>query len=302
MLKTFFVALALIYGGIWGYNKINQNFSTQNISLKRWATCNKTVHNTNEERLEADRILDQPFKYLAKGRQSFIFESLDGKYVLKFIKCQRINVSHLYETFPLPSYLDQKRKGNLEERSDRLRRMFTSMSLAKAPLKDLTAVLYVHIQPESEPHKHEGQKTVELLDRLGFSHKVAIYTVPFILQQKAQKVMPTLKKLLAKKDMPALTKRLDQLIALFVERASRGIIDPDKGLLTRNNIGFLEDRAVYIDLGTFKRSKKSASAAYLAKDFKKLAPIVKWLKRHDKNLADNFSHKIELAVQNYEHH
>lgn len=297
MLKTFFVALTLVYSGIWGYNKINQNFSLENISLKRWATTNKAPHNNAEEREKAEKILSQPFKYLAKGRQSFAFESQDGNYVLKFIKCQRINVTHLYETFPLPLYLDQKRKANLEERQDRLKRMFTSMSLAKAPLKDLTGILYIHIQPASEQ-----QKTVELLDRLGFSHKVAIYSVPFILQQKAQKVMPTLKALLAKKDIEGLKKRLDQLISLFVERASRGIIDPDKGLLTRNNIGFLEDRAIYIDLGTFKRSKKSASAAYLEKDFKKLSPIIKWLKAHDKKLADNFSYNMALAVRNYEKH
>lgn len=296
MLKTFLIAIAVVYTGIWGYNKLNQNFSIENITLKRWATCNKAPHNSAEERMQAEKILDQPFKYLAKGRQSFVFESQDGKYVLKFIKCQRINVTHLYESFPLPSYLDQKRKASLEERQDRLRHMFTSMSLAKAPLKDLTGALYVHIQPGNEL-----QKTVELVDRLGFSHKVAIYSVPFILQQKAQKVMPTLNKLLAKKDFKSLNRRLDQLIDLFVQRASRGIIDPDKGLLTRNNIGFLEDQAVYIDLGTFKRSKKSASAAFLAKDFKKLAPIVKWLKSHDKTLADSFSHKMQLAVQNYEH-
>lgn len=294
MLKTFFITITSVYACLWGYNKVNKNFSIENITLKRWAVCNKTPHNSTEERQIAEQILNQPYTYLGKGRQSFVFESQDGKYVLKFIKCQRINVTRLYETFPLPAYLHHKRLATLEERQKRLKSMFTSMSLAKAPLKDLCGVLYVHIQPENDL-----QKTVELIDRLGFSHHVAINSVPFILQQKAQKVMPTLKKLLAKKDYKGLICRLDQLIDLFVERASRGIINPDKGLLTRNNIGFLDDRAVYIDLGTFQRSKKSSEATFLAKDFQKLDPIIKWLKSHDKMLADSFSQKIALAIQRY---
>ena len=294
-MKNLFITAILLYAALWGYNKANHNFYVSNITLKHWVPLEHSPSNTADETKEAQAILHQPFKYLAKGRQSFIFESEDKKYVLKFIKCQRINVSDTYEKFPLPAFLDKKRKNNLLERDDRLKRMFTSMALAKDPLKELTGILYLHITPTQEL-----QKTVTLIDRLGFSHSVVIDSVPFILQKKADKVFPVLKKLMKAKDTKGLKVRLDQLINLFVQRASLGIIDPDKGLLTRNNIGFIEDRAIYIDLGTFKRSAKSASRKYLAPDLKKLAPIVRWLKSHDKQLARQFVDTMNTAVQTYE--
>ena len=39
-----------------------------------------------------DSILDQPFTYIGKGRQSFVFLSEDKKYVLKFVRQDRLKV------------------------------------------------------------------------------------------------------------------------------------------------------------------------------------------------------------------
>lgn len=291
-MKKLFIVLVLLGAGVWGYNRANDNFSLSNISLKRWSPSKNPLLNTEQEIIDARHILDQPFTYLGKGRQSFIFESQDGKYVLKFIKCQRINVTNFYETVSLPRFLDKKRTANIYEKRDRLKRLFTSMSIAKNPLQEQTGVLFLHIEPVQEI-----QKTVRLIDKLGFSHTVDIDTVPFILQKKAQKVMPVLKKLLSKKRIVELNNRLNQLIDLFVKRASLGIVNPDASVFRHDNIGFVQDRAIYIDLGTFKRSKKSLSRKLLQHDLNKLRPIAKWLKKRDKALGADFELRLKTAAK-----
>ncbi len=280
-----FILLLLI--GIWGYRKLNDNFSIDNITLKIWPKVEKAPKN-NPEYL---KILDQPFRYLGKGRQSFVFESADNQYVLKFIKCQRVNVTDFYKTMPLPRFLDKKRKANLYERQDRVQRLFNSMSLAYDPLSKLTGTLYLHITQEPiEP--------VELIDKLGFSHHADLTNVPFAIQIKAKKIMPVLKELYKKGDKLGLEKRLDQIIHLFTERAKLGISNRDSSLLEHDNIGFTNDSAIYVDIGTFKRSKKASTPKALKWDFKRLKPLQKWLKSKDKALAESFSQKIQNAIEN----
>ncbi len=296
-MKKFTLIIVAIIASYFGYNKANHNFSVANITLQDWQPIAHLPHNSEDEIKQAKKILDQPFSYLGKGRQSFVFESKDGKYILKFIKCQRINVSNFYTDIPLPHFLDKKRKGKLYERTDRVKRLLTSWSLAKDPLDEQTGILLLHIEP-----RIELLQTVTLIDKLGFSHTLSIDSVPFILQEKAQQVMPVLKGLLKQNKDKELNTRFTQLIDLFIQRASLGIINPDSSLLKHGNIGFLKDRAIYIDLGTFKRSKKSASRDYLAKDLKKLLPIVKWLKKHDKQLANDFLFELNEAPKQYNPH
>ncbi len=285
-MKKILLFILLLLIGIWGYKKLNANFSPENITLKTWPK----VENPPVNDPKYLKILDQSFRYLGKGRQSFVFESEDKKYVLKFIKCQRINVTDFYKEIPLPRFLDKKRKANLYERQDRVERLFTSMQLAYNPLKELTGTLFLHVtQQPIEP--------VELIDKLGFTHTVDLTHVPFALQIKAEKIMPTLKDLYKKGDLKGLEIRLNQIIDLFVKRANLGILDKDSSLLLHDNIGFTETRAIYIDIGTFKRSKKATTKKALKRDFKTLKPIERWLRAKNPTLALSFSQKIKEAIE-----
>lgn len=283
MKKTFFY-IAALFVVLYAFNRLNGNFSVANIRLNTWIEvqapdCPMTA--------EVDAILDQPFRYLGRGRQFFAFESEDGKYILKFIKCQRINVTDFYKKVPLPTFLDKKRQRNLQQKEERLRRLFASMSLAYMPLKEQTGILYLHMQP-----RKMKEKKVLLIDRVGLHHTLDISTVPFILQKKAMKVMPVLKKLYAENRMPELTDRLHQLVELFTERAEMGILNLDNAVFRHNNIGFIEERAIYIDVGSFVQGTKVQAMKKLNKDLKKLKPIYWWLKKRDKELAASFLKEI----------
>jgi hypothetical protein len=143
----------------------------------------------------------------------------------------------------------------------------------------------------------EFHKAVLLKDRFGMTHEIDIDSVPFVIQRKAERVMPELMRHLEAGNIEALNCRLDQLIDLIVERARMGIVDPDGRLLRNNNIGFLPDRAIYIDMGTFFRSYKSCDVQHLRSDFRQLKPIVKLLKSHDPQLAKDFQSRMNDAIR-----
>ncbi len=286
-MKRLFIAISLIGLLYWGYMKSIDNFSISNISLNNWVKIKDAPFPTPEQIAVASEILEQPFRYMGRGRQCFVFESEDGNYILKFIKCQRVNVSTLYETFPLPKFLDKKRKAKIKERRDRLKQLLTSYSLAFDPLTSQTGVLFCSIQPMAPL-----QKQVTLIDKLGMKHSLDMAQAPFVLQQKGTKVMPLLKELLAKGDKKQLKVRLNQLVDLFVERSKTAVINPDNSLFRHCNIGFTKTRAIYLDVGTFVRRPKASRRKYLKEELNQLRPVLDWLKKHDENLADYFEKRL----------
>ncbi len=296
-MKKLFYLFLLLGIGVWALSEINGNFSKDNITLNEWPSTDAATPNSPEELQQAKKILDQPFSYLGQGRQSFIFESNDGLWVLKFVKCGRINRSDTYKNIWLPSFLDRLRQDDLTERNARRTRMFNSLSLAKDPLQKQTGVLLLHINPSKEL-----MQPVTLIDRLGLTHTIDIDEHPFVLQKKAQGGFATLKALLKENKKEELRDRLNQLLDLFVQRASLGIVNPDGKLIRHNNVGFLANRAIYIDLGTLKRSQKSSDPAYLEKDFQRLDPILNWLRANDKALAEEFSYHTKQAKERIINH
>src|SRR5262245_49798043 len=78
------VCIAVTYGGGRLYYRLTDGFVESNIMYDvpkdpRWQTVTLTGY--EKEALAA--ILSQPFYYLGKGCQSYVFASQDGQYVIK---------------------------------------------------------------------------------------------------------------------------------------------------------------------------------------------------------------------------
>lgn len=286
MKKVICIILAVLVGW-WGYEKAVDNFHVRYIRLQEWPEVLIAKKASSEGLLRVSSVLDQPFYYLDKGRQFYAFISRDGKYVLKFIKCQRFNEFEFCTKIP---FLKEMRKDRVKEKQARLTSLFQSCFLSLDLLPDLTGVIFTHLINEPEV-----RKKVTLIDRIGFHHVIDIDTVPFVLQYRAQKVISTFQSLYQQKSISEIHVRIDQLIHLFLNRAKRFVIDIDDGIFLRDNIGFLEDRAVFIDIGTFVRSEQSMTKERLAEDFDKLSPLATWLKAQDPALAEYFFNGIKNA-------
>ena len=285
----------LLLLSIWTYEELQDSFYESSIHLSTWPktkygplTCKYSVNETR-------KILQQPFSYLGKGRQFFVFASNDGEYVLKFVKCQRIDVSSLYKHFPVPSFLDNKRKACLEHKQARIDGIFASCCIAAQDLPENTGVVFAHLNTNNELGIN-----VELKDKLGFGHTIGIDDVPFILQKRALLIFPTLSKLLEHNDKAGLNARFDQLINLIVSDAKAGIYDTDSGTIMRDNVAFLHDSAIHVDIGTFVHQPGTWTKSHLKEQLSRLDPLVEWLEVQDPNLASLLQSKIEAAFQVFE--
>lgn len=185
-----------------------------------------TLHHTiSDEALS--KILSQPFSYLTRGGQAFVFVSQDGQYVLKLMKGRYYA---LYDALHL-----NKRK---EKALRKLERDALSYSLAYEKAPDLTAMVYLHLRKEDSFH-HK----VKLIDKLGIAHLVDLNTTTFLIQKRGESMQERLQR----QEPQEAQKTIAAFVKTMKEAALRGIADDDPGLY--RNFGFVGDTPFFIDVG-----------------------------------------------------
>ncbi len=186
----------------------------------------------DKEHPSIDEILSQPFSYLGKGTQSYVFVSKDGTYVLKFLK-----------QHPTPRFFADNKK-TLKHQHNHIEAV-KACALSWSELREQTALLYIHLEPT-----HHLQKTVTLFDRKGKKWEIPLDQTCFLIQKKAELVYPHLDHLLSLHDLQGAKEALHSIVTLFKDLESKGVIENDPVL--RKNFGFVGNRAVQIDCGTMK--------------------------------------------------
>lgn len=281
--------------GVKAYDKWVDGFYLKNIFITTPYDPSWEISYPAAEQEAVARILDQPFYYFAKGRQCYAFISADGKYILKFLKCQRVKTYDIGNVVAyLPQFFQQWRQNKQRERQERLHKLFTSYWLAKKELEQESGVFYVHLNPVRCINK-----PVKLYNKIGVEYQLDINQVPFALQKKAEMVLPTLEQLLDEGHELDVQKRLDQIIAIIVSRVHKGISDIDGSWIIRNNVGFLETTAIHVDIGTFARSTEGNSKDDLQRDLKRLQPLLEWLHRKNPVLETYLQKKIDETIANF---
>lgn len=164
-------------------------------------------------------ILNQPFHYLNKGSQCYVFESLDGQHVLKLFRYDR-------------------------PRSDtKVIHLFNACKAAYDLLKEETGLIFVHLNPTQM-----GLPTVACRDPIGRVHHFNLNEYRFAVQKKAKDFRETLES--AKNHPNEMKERLDQFIDLLMQRTEKGVLNSDPSL--GRNFGFLDDQGIEIDFGNYR--------------------------------------------------
>lgn len=184
----------------------------------------------------------QPFHYLAKGSQSFVFVSQDQQYVLKFYRFP----SHMRRTsWKKFAYLfDQKRQAVKTYNEKKFALSFSSYRLAAEHLSSETAILYLHLNPTNNLGAH-----VQLIDKLGHAYLVSLDNTFFVLQRKAESFFSVFEKAMQNGDLEQGKHMINELIALIAHRCQKNITDLD--CMARDNYGWLEGHAIHLDIGRF---------------------------------------------------
>lgn len=233
-LPFFFLLASLFLFWIFNiYRNSDDAFSLHAISTHRKYRSDWETHSlTPQEKADLKKALAQKYHYLACGQQAFAFLSEDGNYVLKFLK---------QKLFKTPRFWDKKKRW---EKQNKLERDFASYRLAFDALQQETGLVFVHLNPSLDLPSE-----LVVVDDHKKTHHLNPNNISFILQKRAELVYPTIDRLMAEGAVDEARQALDSILALFASRVRKGIADSDPDL--DKNFGFIEGRAIQIDVGRF---------------------------------------------------
>jgi len=217
----------------------SSSFRVDKIKPKNFFVNHFDVKLLDDENL--DPIFNQNYKFLAKGRQSFVFVSSDDKYVIKFFRFHRYRLP-IFCNFIKFFSLGNRYSQNLQnEIYDCYLQTMNSYKLVYERLKDQTATVYVHLNKTNNLNKK-----LKITDKFKNSYVLDLDSMGFVVQKKAQSFQKAL--LDAKSDET----KLNSLITAFFDNLDymykQKIINKDRHVL--QNLGVIDNsKVVEIDIG-----------------------------------------------------
>ena len=245
-----------------------------------------------EDLRAAVQALSQTYHYLGHGFQVYAFVSDDGQYVLKFFRHQRLRLPDFVTSLPSIPLFDEWRKSRILSLARRQDHLFRSCKTSWDLARHETILLMVHLNRTGGLYP-----TTTIEDSLGNVYSVALDDYQFLLQRRAQLVKPTIESLIKRGDEEGAYRRIDQIFELFLDCARKGIMDTDGALVRKDNLGFFEDRAIYIDGGKLAPRNSPLTKKAFLRDIKRLYPLEKWLKETDPRLEKHFVQSRARAVE-----
>lgn len=185
--------------------------------------------------------LSQPYHYLAKGRQCFVFESNDGQTVIKFLNYRRFSLPVFLRDIPLPHYWKMWILGLDEKRRLRFESTMESFQLVEKHFLDETAIMYIHL-------KEGGNLPIlQITDRGHRTHQIDLNHTAFIVQKKAHPIFAELQNRWQSGQQVAFQEGLQEFVDLIHKRCSYQLADDDRDVGI--NFGFCEGRLILLDPG-----------------------------------------------------
>lgn len=231
---------------------------------------------------EIKQALSQPFHYLSKGAQSYVFASSDGNYVLKFFRHDHMRPEPWHY---LLSADHRKERGKLAE--SKLLKDFKSYTIAFEKLKDSTGLVYLHLNKTQELNIE-----TPLYDKIGVLHKTQLDQMEFLLQKRATPFFPTLEKWVNTGEVGTAKQALTHLVYLLKGRLKGGIFDKDPDL--NSNFGFLEGVPLQIDVGRFKIDRFYQNPQVYKREVARITDnLHQWLEAHSPELCQHLKEEIQ---------
>lgn len=251
---------------------------------------NSPEWNLPQIRQEDKAILNQPYYYLGRGLQFYAFASVDGNYVLKFMRHQRLEPNSFFKWLPGLPGLKTVKENHFALCKKRVGYIFRSLKIAMEDVPQETGLLYVHLNKGLNEFG-----VVTIYDKMNNPYQVDLDKTEFVLQKKALLIKPTIQMLMQRGDVEGACLRINQIFALLGDCAKKGVCDTDGALIRKNNLGFLPDRAIYVDTGKLARKESIKTKERFVQDLTRLQPLYEWLFERYPELATHFQQE-QLAV------
>ncbi len=268
---TSLFVILIIIGVDRGYHFLADGFDIQRIQSDVYYDRRWDIVHSDEDQIAMQNALVQKYTYLASGSQSYVFESEDKQYVIKFFKYHKWRTQRwLSKILMFKKWNDHTIQKNLESRNNAFQSYLTSYEL----FKENTGIIYIHLNKTKGLHPD-----LTIIDKLKTSYTINLDQFEFTLQRKA---VTTNQKLLALKQSGANMEALNsiaQLINFMIMRSEKGFSDKDPHLI--RNFGFLGDKVVEIDIGGFHYDpRKNKDYFYDHELILVQSKLCGWLKQH----------------------
>ncbi len=267
-------------------------FSIAKITAKhpfnlKWETAPLTQAET--ERL--DPILAQKFTFFKHGGQSYVFLSEDGKTVLKVFKHHHMRVPTWFKKLPLPAKWKRFHHKFIKNKELKLPAFFKSCTLAYNNFQQRTGLIYLHLNQTA----HLKKKLI-LIDKLNISHALDLDTLDFAIQERTELPHDHFLRLRKENNLASAKESIDSLLNLIAERCEKGIFDRDPCI--RRNCGFIGNKAVDIDLGSYIE-KKSVKLPFItqAELYYKTLKFQQWLKKKYPEASRYFDAELQQRLK-----
>lgn len=244
-----FILIGLLSLAVYGtgrvYFRVTGGFREKHITSEfAYNPLWQTRELSRAEQNHVGRILSQPFNYLGKGCQSYVFTSDDGQYVLKFVKYQRFRPQFYIRWFAFLPPVDTILQEKLEKKHVKLDNLFSSWKIAFDNLQNETGLVYVHL------NKSAHLETVTAFyDKIGLKHVLDMDEYEFLIQKRAVMLCPTLDAMMADGREEEAKALLTELVQMILSEYHRGLADNDHALM--QNTGVFDGHPIHVDVGQF---------------------------------------------------
>lgn len=298
-LKKFAIVLIVIGCLVAAYIFIGSQFRFGNIRDDSLAEQEVLVDSIDESVLR--QVLEQPYTYLDRGRQSYVFESKDGHYVIKFFDLGRYrhevltfldSIKRTYSPWKFKDWVNQARMKR------KMTRLFSGYKLAYERDREHSFIIFQQLLPNPLLNH-----SVEVSDRFGFKHQIDLSKVPFVIQSKAVPTRVVMTELLEQGNVAEAKWHLRMLLDMYMTEYKQGIYDRDHNFMY--NTGFVNGKPMRLDVGRLRSEEQYKEKKLALKDLEKIAidRTEGWMQRHfpkykEEILADMHIKLRELQLQN----
>lgn len=214
-------------------------------------------------------ILNQPFFYLSRGNQSFVFLSQDRSYVLKIFRYKRTQFPLVQKSQDCFAYFT--RRTPREPLIPKLTKTFEATHLAYSKAPQYTQILFHHLNPTQNLFPVVTLYTPR-------AYQIPLDRYAFVIQKKITPFKQALQE--AKHNSLHMHQMLTSLIFLLENRPSLKIKNTDPNLTS--NFGFIGQEAVEMDFGNYEEGLQTQEEINAYKN-----KLLVWLKKNAPEYCDS---------------
>ena len=218
--------------------------------------------------------------WIGKGENCCTFNFANDRYVIKLMRFDVKRKKHGLIKRLICS-LKQKKL------SQRTKEALYSAKLCMEELGSQTGVVYAHLNPTKDL-----VPSFKLRDFYGQEFRVYGDDAYFVVQKKAVPFIKKISILMNNDDVDGAKRHIDQVLDLYVSLARKGYIQRD-GF----NVGFVEDRAIFIDVWHFEKMNRCSLLQRISYDAREtLRPIESWLVSTYPSLGEYYQNRVKGLI------